>query len=66
MTDIAVELHQSRFVIALTLFTDYLYCVERYLTSHNLLIIGGIGTRVKRVHQFFFIEFGANTLTIES
>ncbi len=36
-------------VVALMLFTSYLYCVERYLASHNLLIIGEIGTWVKSV-----------------
>ncbi len=43
------DLHLRRRVVALTLFTDYLYCVERYLASHNLLIIGEIGMWVKSV-----------------
>lgn len=40
--------------VAMTLFTSYLYCVERYLPSHNLLITDGIGMRVKPVKGIIF------------
>ncbi|WP_299789030.1 hypothetical protein [uncultured Shewanella sp.] len=51
MTAIAAWLKQSRFVVAQMHFTDYLYCVEGVPASDNVLMIGGIGTRIKRVQR---------------
>jgi len=65
--NISRHLYLEYRVVALMLLTDYLYCVERYFAGHNLLIIGGIGLRVKPVKgSIYFMDICACVLTIEA